>query len=494
MLSLRRTQVRSLEGLQNLSNLVHLDLYWTGVRNLLPISKLRSLQSLSLQRTKVSDVSHLADLTQLSDLDLYWTSISNLAPLAGLTKLRRLNLERTNVFDLAPLANVTSLSDAAAEHAWYSQGLRLHATPAWAEIRSDPVIYGPHETIYILNNIRKKVGLEPYFPKNFVPTRYDLLETKNEDDAGSLQQRPASYSFELTEGKLKADPQTFTLKHSEIASDFHTILVEKAYSTVTKLRSSNAPARVQSNITALLKSLGANVDEVRPGVLLMRFRSVEADLFAFDTEEGRRELPEDLLSMVRDTASSTEDFMGCFPQLADIEAERLSQKLQQADIPEIVKHLEQILDAAYDSEAVVDSSAIQALEVGNEAISELTRTIVSPVWSSDTAIAIKARAQIVGQKLLDYRNFSASALRHAGKELNEVGEKTWVEVKAHAPLAIAKGVSKGLEKGTEAAVKVGIAGLVSSIGGGLAGIASLVVSFVPLEKKAREIERKQKSD
>ena len=108
----------------------------------------------------------------------------------------------------------------------------------------------------------------------------------------------------------------------------------------------------------------------------MRFRSMEADIAAYETDEGRKELPEDAFAMLRDLASSVEDLMGCFPQLADIEAERLAQRLKEIDVPKIMDSLSQIREIAEASE-VVAPSAIDALKAGEPELQHNTEIMDS---------------------------------------------------------------------------------------------------------------------
>jgi hypothetical protein len=390
VLSMRRSQIRNLDGIQGLKSLRAIDAYWTNIRDLTPLTGLPSLKFLNIQRTRIIDLTPLSSINELVDLDAYWTNVNSIKPLAKLTKLQHLNVARTNVDDLTPLAEVTSLSDAAVENRW-AVGLQCFTTPAWSKLKKSEITStGAFGTIELINLFRSKVGLNPYFPKGYKPPLEGKTETKSKTDPEQLNQKPASYYFEIDDGKLSASPQMLHVKHPEIAADIHFYVLEKSKSVLVRFQQSNAPRQIQNSLKLLIETLGDDVTKVRPGALLMRFRSLEADISAFDTEEARRELPEDAISQIRDTATSVEDLMGCFPELSDLEAERLAQKLQDADITSIVEHLEQILDAASDAKTAVADSSIEALDFANDIISELTRTIVNPILSDDTAAAIKA--------------------------------------------------------------------------------------------------------
>ncbi len=59
-------------------------------------------------RRQVVDISPLHDL-EISDLDLSYTRVSNLTPLSEMSKLQLLNLAHTPVSDLASVAKLTNL-------------------------------------------------------------------------------------------------------------------------------------------------------------------------------------------------------------------------------------------------------------------------------------------------------------------------------------------------------------------------------------------------
>jgi Leucine-rich repeat (LRR) protein len=88
-----------------------LDLSYSDIVDLTPISKLRSLETLILSDcTEVTDLSPLAGLAGLRFLNLYRTGIQDLSPLAGLTGLVMLSLWNcTGIRDLSPLAALDRL-------------------------------------------------------------------------------------------------------------------------------------------------------------------------------------------------------------------------------------------------------------------------------------------------------------------------------------------------------------------------------------------------
>ena len=268
-----------------------------------------------------------------------------------------------------------------------------------------------------------------------------------------------------------------TPRHRDIASDIRNEVSEKAKEATTRLANCNAPRRITSTVNRLDAALGGSLADVRAGILQMRFRSLEADIAAYDTEEGRGEIPQDALAMLRDLASSVEDLMGCFPQLADIEAERLAQRLKDADVPRVMEALSMIRVAAEKSKAVAPS-AVEALKAGEPELEHDAEIINSGASDAARTAALNARDRTVGYMLLVYRNFVASAVK-AGSEVAGVGTDTWKEFRKKAPEHVA-----------DAGVALVIAGLVQALLGPTAAIGAFAVSFKPLRDRTKRVAEK----
>jgi hypothetical protein len=297
----------------------------------------------------------------------------------------------------------------------------------------------------------------------------------------ALEQRPASHAFFYREGRFAAKVQTSTPIDSDIARDIHSVAASKLADAIARLGRSNAPRRLISSIDAMLASLGKSLDDVKPGILLMRFRSIEADISAYDTEEGRKEVFSDVLATLRDASSSVEDLIACYPQLAEIDAARLALRLQEKDVPEAQTNMAKIRRAAADSD-LVDDSVIDALQAGEREVENTTEIIENATDDLAVANAINKRAAVVAQRLLDYRNFAARVVHKAAIDLGEMTVESWDKTME----AIPKGVAKGVEEGTAGLVKGGLALLVAKLAGPLGALAVLVASFNPLARKAKE--------
>jgi hypothetical protein len=101
--------IQSLEGLQNLTGLLRLELACNGLTDIGPLSGMTSLEELNLDLNDVSDLTPLAALTNLQVLGFYDNEVENLAPLSGLTGLRILYASNNRIHSVAPLAGLTAL-------------------------------------------------------------------------------------------------------------------------------------------------------------------------------------------------------------------------------------------------------------------------------------------------------------------------------------------------------------------------------------------------
>lgn len=93
----------NLSALRHLGQLRVLYFQGVGVRDLTPLSNLKSLRRLDLRYNLISDLSPLAGLTSLEELTLRDNAISDISPLKRLGNLQSLYLERNLIRDLLPL-------------------------------------------------------------------------------------------------------------------------------------------------------------------------------------------------------------------------------------------------------------------------------------------------------------------------------------------------------------------------------------------------------
>jgi hypothetical protein len=176
----------------------------------------------------------------------------------------------------------------------------------------------------------------------------------------STEQRPAAYRFELRGRQIDVSPERPEAVDGELALDTHQELLAKAQALHGRLIQSNSARRVCGSVEMLLEALGSHFDDLRPGVLLSRERSIAADRAAFDTADGRGELFGDAFAMLDDTLQTLRDLLAAFPIVRRIEAERLALDLDREGdaIPTIQEEMAAIEATAEESDAVTKRTVV----------------------------------------------------------------------------------------------------------------------------------------
>ena len=109
-LKARDENIRSLSGVEYLTDLWVLDLLWNNqIADVTPISNLTNLRSLNLGSNQIIDVTPLANLNNLETLWLWGNQIADVTPLANLTDSQYLHLQNNQIIDVTPLTNLTNL-------------------------------------------------------------------------------------------------------------------------------------------------------------------------------------------------------------------------------------------------------------------------------------------------------------------------------------------------------------------------------------------------
>ncbi|KHD35198.1 hypothetical protein NL50_14025 [Clostridium acetobutylicum] len=101
--------LRSLNGIENLTNLQTLYLANNYIIDIAPLKNLTNLNTLVLDDNSVSDLSPLSSLNNLKSLSLPQNNFSDITPLKNLINLNHLDFSYNNVIDIAPLKNLTNL-------------------------------------------------------------------------------------------------------------------------------------------------------------------------------------------------------------------------------------------------------------------------------------------------------------------------------------------------------------------------------------------------
>jgi hypothetical protein len=274
-----------------------------------------------------------------------------------------------------------------------------------------------------------------------------------------VDQRPAAYRFTSHGDKIDVLPEPPKPLDRQTAADTHQELLAKARDLLARLQGSNSAQRVCDSVRALADALDVRFEELRPGVLLSRVRSLDADRAAFDTEEARAELFPDAFARADDVVQSARDLLAIFPLVRQIEAERLALELDRRldALPVIEQGAKQIEEAARQSGAVTES-AVRALAQNDAAI----RAARDPVL----------RNSLIADKLLVIGNFARAVAEKAWTEIGEIGADSWKEIKEKLP--------KGVGAAARAAPLMGLVTLTVWIAGPVIGVAAAVPAWKSL--------------
>ena len=198
-----------------------------------------------------------------------------------------------------------------------------------------------------------------------------------------------------------------------------------------------------------MQSLGARYDDVRPGIVLSRLRSIEGVVSGFDTEEGRAALFPDAIAMFIDLHLSGQDFLATFPNVRRIEREVTAAGLEKDPefIDKALEETEAIYTAAAGSE-IVAPGAVNALGENEIDIRE--------------AQSVEIKADLVADRLLIYRNFVSQALRAIARKSGEAWEVVGPDF-----VAGSKAAARMLPPLT-------VIALITTIAGPIAGLAGLL--------------------
>lgn len=81
-------QVKSLDGIENCTNLAELEIGDNEIKDLSPLKSLTNLTDLRAENCELTDISALASLTNLEYISLDYNCIYNITPLLGLKKVK----------------------------------------------------------------------------------------------------------------------------------------------------------------------------------------------------------------------------------------------------------------------------------------------------------------------------------------------------------------------------------------------------------------------
>ncbi len=112
--------IESLEGIQYLQSLTHLDVGWyynfdeekyfnNYIEDISPLETLTSLEVLYFRGNQVSDISGVENLTNLRRVDFGGNQVTDISAVENLTNLEELYFEENEVSDISAIENLTNL-------------------------------------------------------------------------------------------------------------------------------------------------------------------------------------------------------------------------------------------------------------------------------------------------------------------------------------------------------------------------------------------------
>jgi hypothetical protein len=228
-------------------------------------------------------------------------------------------------------------------------------------------------------------------------------------DTEAVEQIAAAFRFGIQDNKIDVLPENLETLDPAISQDLYDELVTKAQTLDARLKRSNADPHAGFAVERLLLSLGARYDDVRPGVVLSRLRSIESIVSGFDTEEGRAALFPDTIAMFTDLHLSGQDFLAAFPNVRRIERQRIAAGLEK--------------DPAVIERVLEETKAIHAAAVGSEIV---TPGAAEALGENEPEIRgaqnVEVKADLVADHLLIHRNFVSQVLRAIARKSGDAWE------------------------------------------------------------------------
>jgi hypothetical protein len=284
----------------------------------------------------------------------------------------------------------------------------------------------------------------------------------------SLKARPAAFRFQVVADKIDAAPLDARPLDAETAREFYDEAKLKAGKLSKTLERAQADENLRVHLARLIQRLGASYAGMQPGLMISTLRSLESDVRAYDSEEGRKELSAAQLSQIIDVTASVRDLCSTFPILREIEVEAVSLDLPKQRLPEIRDTIGSVVDTVNHSDGVTEN--------GREAINASAENIANQRGPEEE---VRQSAYF----LVDFAEFARSGLRHlkkvggvVGGELGGLGADSWKAFRRGAP----KGVERGAAQLGRAVIVGGVGGLMHALGSDIAAIAGMVAAYDPL--------------
>jgi hypothetical protein len=303
----------------------------------------------------------------------------------------------------------------------------------------------------------------------------DLFSSINE--AATIQ-IPAAYRFGTIDGKIDAVPVDSDTADSADREALYGELKAKLDMLLERLKRSNIDPYVLFATQRLLDALGRALNDIRPGLVLSRMRTIEAVHDAFGRDDGRESLFPDAVAMMDDACLTGRDFLATFPVVRQIERQRLALGIERsADRLEQIRGEANAVQTAAASSEVVATGAVEALTTTDPDILR--------------AKSVDQVADLLGDKLLVIRNFVSATVR----SVKELGASTAVDTWK----VVGPDFQEGARTGARMLVPLALITLATSLAGPIAGLAGLLRGdvFKPLlsaVQKIEEVKRKNSDD
>ncbi len=333
----------------------------------------------------------------------------------------------------------------------------------WYDARLDPSRRIPCYSPPIPELERKRILLpEEVWEAGPATANAEIRRLIDEHDCArqSLRQAPAPYVFEEREGRIIAEPYRGEIHDPVLAEEMRAALCERAREVVELLRGKQVPGRVANTIERLVEVLGDSLQDVEPGRLLFVSRALEADLDAYDSEDGRQNLGEDGFAALRELALFTTDLRAQFQAITDMLARADAQKILEMGIDKAEEARQQMIDAVRQApgEEIDKESVLPALTAANADIAEV-REEHDATFDEERQANLRLKwAQLLSVDLLSHRNFMSRLVQKA-RAYAEAARKDVQDGKG--------GVRVALEKGAYATL---IIGALSPIAGAMTGL------------------------
>jgi hypothetical protein len=187
--------------------------------------------------------------------------------------------------------------------------------------------------------------------------------------------------------------------------------------------------------------------------VLSSLRSLESDVRAYDTEEGRKEHAADLIAALDDLAGTVRDFVSQFPRIREIVANQMALELVEEPwaLETAIRASEHLAVAAASHPELVDSQAPGSLR--------------EPRESAEVVGTTADQAKLVGLRLLTVANFGRIVA-----QARDLAVASWDEARREIPKAAGKAAAGVMLGGTGLALGhwVGHEGLSLVLGTALA--------------------------